>query len=284
MKMTFFSAHVVTCQTIDSEMSSTCPGCRTPPDQWVYVPEIRRFQPPCGHPCTDHVRSLGATRDCELVRLLPHPPSPFWHSHERLVLGPDHRAWKRKLADRPSDTHCSIRNPDQIGQWMIFEPLKDDDYKPAECSITLCESKDDQLLLLPCGHWACEPCLCQEALAQARSASCWLASGRLRCPYCRSHFSLDLLDPSTFSLRCIRMVFSSVLLRWECKLHILILMLEADAAERLCQLVELLILLRSPPTRATVRKLEQYKQQPPGRTRLCFRWNRVSRTFHCSLS
>lgn len=260
---------------------STCPGCRTLPDQWVYVPEIRRFQPPCGHPCTDHAKSLGATQDCELVQLLPHPPSPFWHSHERLVLGPDHRAWKRKLADRPSDTLCSIRNPDQAGQWMVFEPLKE--YKPAEpaeCAVTLCETKD-QLLLLPCGHWACEPCLCHEALAQARSASGWLASGRLRCPYCRSHFSLELLDPSSFALRCIRLIFSSVLLRWECKLQILILMMEAEA-ERLRQLVELVILLRSPPTRATVRKLDRYRQCQ-GRTQLRFAWNRVSKTFQCSL-
>lgn len=256
---------------------SDCPACRTSPDQWVYVPEIRRFQPPCGHPCTDHAKSLGANQACQLTDLLAHPPSPFWHSHDRLVLG-NGFAWKRKLADRPSETHCSIRNPDQAGQWMVFEPVKD--YRPsepAECSV--CESKD-QLLLLPCGHWACEPCLIYEALAQARSASCWLASGRLRCPYCRSHFSLELLNPSSFSLRCIRLVFSSVRLRWECKLQLLILMQEAEA-ERLRQLVELLILLRSPPTRATVRKLAQYRQ---GQTRLCFSWNRVSKTFHCSLS
>jgi hypothetical protein len=261
---------------------SSCPGCRTSLDQWVYVSEIRRFQPPCGHPCVDHAKALGATQDSELVRLLPHPPSPFWHSHDRLVLGPGRRAWKRQLTDRPSETHCSIRHPDEPGRWMIFEPVKDfTPAEPAECTVTLCESKD-QLLLLPCGHWACEPCLSQEALAQARSASCWLASGRLRCPYCRSHFSLDLLDPESFTLRCIRLVFSSVRLRWECKLKILILMLEAEA-ERLRQLVELLVLLRSPPTRAMVRKLDRYRQNR-GQTQLRFAWNRVSRTFQCSLS
>ncbi len=112
------------------------------------------------------------------------------------------------------------------------------------------------------------------------TASSWLASGRLRCPYCRSHFSLELLDPSSFSLRCIRLVFSSVRLRWECKLRLLILMMEAEA-ERLRQLIELVILLRSPPSRATARKLAQ---RPRGQTRLRFSWNRVSRTFQCSLS
>ena len=39
---------------------SDCPGCRTSLDQWVYVSEIRRFQPPCGHPCVDHAKALGA--------------------------------------------------------------------------------------------------------------------------------------------------------------------------------------------------------------------------------
>lgn len=267
---------------------SDCPICRTPPDQWVYVSEIRRFQPPCGHPCTDHAKSLGATQACQLTDLLAHPPSPFWHSHERIAFilpgQKESLAWKRKLVDRPStcQTHCSLRHPDEPGKWMVFEPIKDySPPEPAECSI--CELKD-QLLLLPCGHWACETCMTHEALAQTMSASSWLASGRLRCPYCRSHFSLELLDPSSFSLRCIRLVFSSVRLRWECKLKILILMMEAEA-ERLRQLVELVILLRSPPTRATTRKLAQYHQRrPQGQTQLCFSWNRVSRTFYCSLS
>ena len=148
-----------------------CPICRTPPDQWVYVPEIRRFQPLCGHPGTDHTKSLGATRACQLTDLLAHPPSPFWHSHERIAFsGPNKSlAWKRKLADRPSGTHCSIRNPEEPGKWMVFEPIKDyTPPEPAECSV--CDSKKE-LLLLPCGHWACELCMTHEALAQVSLVS-----------------------------------------------------------------------------------------------------------------
>ena len=108
----------------------------------------------------------------------------------------------------------------------------------------------------------------------------------MRCPQCRVHFSLLFLTPQTPELRCIRLIFSSGHLRLECKIKLLrtvAKILQRQDVALILQVMELLILLSSPPDRQTLCQLKANLGLKPDHTHLWFAWKHTRQQVRCSI-